>query len=417
MDKAKLIILLALFVPTIVFGFPGESNYETFPQKMKITSENNISNSRETSPDGRRASENKRPWYFDTSFLDMELNYSPRLTTGRPFIEWNQQPPVQYVLPDIYGCNIFGPYNWNFFGPDGQDSIKKSFDLDITRIPWQIKWYKLSGPAKIINFQNYVFTIKAIENLSKKAEVNLVLRGINGYDIGNGLQTYEVECSHKTIIWPNECECTGAEPTIYASDTVIDAGGSITLYVDSGKLACPPFTWEVNDAAYSITSHTYADLETATLTADAGTCGVEYDNDNITITVTVTDNCGKTDIIKIRNTEGYWGNGTIMCNDINGGSITEYLYYIVEDTRYTIGFGRPSRTKNGACDGSESQTQGCNDVCAVYAQANSPYSSMLAAEGFDCARRNGSTTYCDEWLNSDPISIERTGVNPWVCSE
>jgi hypothetical protein len=57
----------------------------------------------------------------------------------------------------------------------------------------------------------------------------------------------------------------------YSSDT-ITAGGSITLWVDSGGHACPSYNWSVSETGYSISpGTTNNDLETVTLSCDAGT--------------------------------------------------------------------------------------------------------------------------------------------------
>jgi hypothetical protein len=145
------------------------------------------------------------------------------------------------------------------------------------------------------------------------------------------------------------CECTGVIPTIVASSDEIEPGHSITLHVDSGGLACPPFTWEVDDSSYSITSETNADLENATLIANSGSCGGEYSNSNIAVTVTVTDSCEETDTIVIRNTEGSWvykggnystgmrGTGAERCGLGAGGTATEYsITTIVGKERWIV---------------------------------------------------------------------------------
>ena len=57
----------------------------------------------------------------------------------------------------------------------------------------------------------------------------------------------------------------------YSSDTIA-AGGSITLWVDSGGTALPPYNWSVSETGYSISpSTTNNDLETVTLTCASGT--------------------------------------------------------------------------------------------------------------------------------------------------
>ena len=70
----------------------------------------------------------------------------------------------------------------------------------------------------------------------------------------------------------SDCDCQGAEPTIVASSDVIEAGGSITLHVDSGGLACPCYTWSVSGTGYSLSkSKTHNDLEEVTLSCASGT--------------------------------------------------------------------------------------------------------------------------------------------------
>ena len=67
-------------------------------------------------------------------------------------------------------------------------------------------------------------------------------------------------------------ECSGAIPTIHTSSSTIAPGGSITLYVDSGELALPPYSWSVLGTGYSLDkSTTNNDLEEVTLTSASGT--------------------------------------------------------------------------------------------------------------------------------------------------
>ena len=66
--------------------------------------------------------------------------------------------------------------------------------------------------------------------------------------------------------------CSGAIPAIHASSGTIARGGSITLYVDSGNLALPPYSWYVSGTGYSLNkSTTNNDLEVVTLTSASGT--------------------------------------------------------------------------------------------------------------------------------------------------
>ncbi|MBW1707274.1 MAG: hypothetical protein JRJ86_19290 [Deltaproteobacteria bacterium] len=62
------------------------------------------------------------------------------------------------------------------------------------------------------------------------------------------------------------------KPKIKSSSDTIDAGGSITLWVDSGGHGIPPYNWSVSETGYSISpsiTNNYA--ETVTLTCASGT--------------------------------------------------------------------------------------------------------------------------------------------------
>jgi hypothetical protein len=66
--------------------------------------------------------------------------------------------------------------------------------------------------------------------------------------------------------------CSGATPTIHTSSSTIAPGDSITLYVDSGYLALPPYSWSVFGTGYSLNkSTTNNDLEEVTLSCASGT--------------------------------------------------------------------------------------------------------------------------------------------------
>ena len=62
------------------------------------------------------------------------------------------------------------------------------------------------------------------------------------------------------------------KPKIKSSSDTIVAGGSITLWVESGGHGIPPYNWSVSETGYSISpGTTNSDLETVTLTCDTGT--------------------------------------------------------------------------------------------------------------------------------------------------
>lgn len=61
---------------------------------------------------------------------------------------------------------------------------------------------------------------------------------------------------------PRPCNCSGVSPTLISSGTTIAPGGSITLWIDSGGLACPYYQWSVSGTGYSLDNSTTSnDLE------------------------------------------------------------------------------------------------------------------------------------------------------------
>ena len=139
--------------------------------------------------------------------------------------------------------------------------------------------------------------------------ISIILSSI--FFINTGIKTTAEECNdcNQIATSPGDadhsrmnCDCSGDIPTIIASSDEVAPGESITLYVDSGDLACPPYKWSVSDAAYSINSQSNKDLETVTLSASSGSCGDLYGDENINCTVTVIDACGAEDSISIKNT-------------------------------------------------------------------------------------------------------------------
>jgi hypothetical protein len=62
------------------------------------------------------------------------------------------------------------------------------------------------------------------------------------------------------------------KPKIKSSSDTIDAGGSITLWVDSERHGLPPYNWGVSGTGYSISPGTTNNhAETVTLTCASGT--------------------------------------------------------------------------------------------------------------------------------------------------
>ena len=174
-----------------------------------------------------------------------------------------------------------------------------------------------------------------------------------------------------------ECECVGATPTIVPSASEIAPGGSITMTVSSGELACPPFTWEVSDTGYSISgSPTSGDGEEVTLSCASGTCGTQYDP---YCTVTVTDDCGLQDTQVIKNTGGQWvtccayeiinwGSAAgcfANCSGITttGGSSIEYWHIMPRDCLMGISASCYESKGNWNCSGDHCPPAPYDDPC------------------------------------------------------
>jgi len=101
--------------------------------------------------------------------------------------------------------------------------------------------------------------------------------------------------------------CSGERPVVFSNSDEIEVGGSITLWVDSGDLARPPYTWSTSSSGYSLDkTTTEGDFEEVTLSCAYGSCGINY---NVYAVVTVTDSCGMVSKSTIRNTSGKWNNG------------------------------------------------------------------------------------------------------------
>jgi len=216
-----------------------------------------------------------------------------------------------------------------------------------------------------------------------------------------------------------ECECIGALPTIVPSGTTIDPGGSITAYVSSGELACPPFAWEVSGTGYSYSDpETDGDGEETTLSSAAGTCGVNYDPYT---TMTVTDYCEEVDTQFIYNSGGTWGNESMECSDANFQNDDETWDYIDEAEKFVLRGTETAWDSNyvwdGACTGSETFDY-CHDRC----------NDWLDVEGYsDCYTGTGcyafhhiampGITYCNRMHPSTKVRvyINRVYHYDYVC--
>jgi hypothetical protein len=121
-------------------------------------------------------------------------------------------------------------------------------------------------------------------------------------------------------------------PIIYDDDDddMVDSGGSVKLWVDSGGLAYPPYTWATSNTGWNLDSNeTENDLETVTLSlidTTGKTCGTDYD---VYAILTVTDDWGVTDDIVIRYSGGTWKNiehGRRLCYTVNNCTTDECTY-------------------------------------------------------------------------------------------
>jgi len=119
----------------------------------------------------------------------------------------------------------------------------------------------------------------------------------------------ETEAHFEPNFWPPEITepiDSKIKPVIYGSRETIAPGASITLWVNSEGLACPPYHWSVTGKGYSISSSTTQnDLATVTLTSPEGRCGVNF---NPYVKVSVQDSCGVRAEKFLRNSDGKWGN-------------------------------------------------------------------------------------------------------------
>ena len=162
-------------------------------------------------------------------------------------------------------------------------------------------------------------------------------------------------------------------PTIIASSDEIDPGGSITLHVNSGGLANPPYTWSAGNGYTFDPVQTEGDLENTTMTSASGTCGTNYD---IWTTVTVTDASGETDTMDVRNTAGTWveksdgvcalsGDGTLT-SDGSGNPCWDFSNSCSHTYDYELVVGNRKQTQMtclNAGGGHSCEVRDCTDRC------------------------------------------------------
>ena len=193
--------------------------------------------------------------------------------------------------------------------------------------------------------------------------------------------------------------CPGANPTIYASSATIDPSGTITLYVDSGGLARPNYSWSVSGVGYSLDkSITSNDLEVVTLTAppNTGTCGTDYD---IVATITVTDNCGTEVSVSIRNTAGGWGSASFVCGS---STFLSWVFCSVIEGKYkyTAHAENQSSYSTSTCEGNDTNhCWGSATACMNY--RIDLFTSSECWQTPCCEQGNYSPGNCYQWTNAD----------------
>jgi hypothetical protein len=384
-----LIILCFCIGSAYAFRLPGMRKYENAVESNQKIEESEVSSQRDYSR-SRKASVNKKPWLSENLF-DMEYTVWPEAPDrSTPDLDQNGTDFRYYISE----CGLITDAGVNC----GETLL---VDLWYLRPGSIITGYESDGPMSVKYGGAHAFTAKIYENAEDGTRLTFRINTISDTEAqdaalaaaiaqqtglpvteadlrnpDNELITYYLNkgCECSAYVSCDECECVGATPTIVASASTIAPGGSITLYVDSGGLACPPYSWETDDIAYSITSETDNDLEEATLSASSGSCGGTYDNDNIVVTVTVTDNCGLTDTIKIRNTEGDWGGYVYdagMCSFLSGATVTTS---VSGDKEYSLEWKVGSN--DGECNDS---LPGCGTyshsyaACVDYYENNSEY--------------------------------------------
>ena len=304
--KSSILILVLLLCQ----GQIGRSDdeYKTLKEIKSTTTENEIENPRTKQTPKRKASENKRPWQTN-SLLDMEAIAWPDFG-GRDY------PSADFTKPSINdvdaresaysgGCAFYQP---NIITGLACDSPSYNVVMGIVRgvvvdiaVDGPTKGWKSSEGGRVI-------TVFPFDNASYGAEITVAAntRSLEGTGDVDGFCETTVQ-----ILCEGELNCVGAEPTIESTDDEIPSGGVELLWVDSGGLAQPPYTWSTSSLGYSLSkSETDNDLETTTLSVVGGVCGVNFD---VYATVNVVDACGKTDSIEIRNLAGAWSAYATVC--------------------------------------------------------------------------------------------------------
>ncbi len=240
-----LIYLLALCLACGGFRFTTTSDEESLADFLRKAVESDIEPSRSTKS-GRKASENKRPWLSD-SFLDMEVG---EITPPYDIGPWNfelpplgSRPSTGYYPNDIYvvaggGCILCGP---------NRVDCEKEYIVRFCILHGIVVKVTVDGPVAYWEQKGTTGVVKIViqpypnSTIGTKITVNAWTKALIKSDKPDGF------CKHVAkIAYCGACECLGFTPDIDSSADTIAAGGSITLWVDSGGLACPPYNWSVS---------------------------------------------------------------------------------------------------------------------------------------------------------------------------
>lgn len=290
---------IAVIISTILLAFaysdgqlPSQGKYKTLQEKGKDLQESEIENPRTPNPT-RKASENKKPWLSD-GLLDMEdMVFEPHDVNW-----WDYEWPD----PEDNPPNPLGPRDWNFPGaipfnymkgcvlncPSTVTNCGETIRCTFGILAGVLVDVSVSGPIRSykVNANNpgegVLPTIDIIPspNATDGGEIKVVA---SSKALKKGKEADGV-CS-ASIKMLCECFCLGTIPTIFASAQTIDRGSTVNLWVESGGLACPNFSWSVSGTGFTLSrSQTDGDYVINRLQADATACG--------SATITVTDKCG-----------------------------------------------------------------------------------------------------------------------------
>jgi len=237
----------------------------------------------------------------------------------------------------LAGCVLFGPDWWNIV--ENGTTYVDHFNI----IHGIIKNLKITGPATLGKLDNLNLPVHVFQNAQDGSTVRVDAFTVSV--IQNPPGKYYGTCHWETVIENEECVCSGVTPVVYASAATIAPGGSINLWVNSGGLSCPDYTWTVSGTGYTLNKAvTENDLETVTLTSAGGTCGVNY---GAVATVTVTDKCGLSTTAEIRNTGGKWIASGTICSAAN--STGTYINHDCGSPNYSAFIIEGDEAWNVAC--------------------------------------------------------------------